>query len=132
VQKVEYIPNQLFLQAASPLGFCFQFSLEAASAAAASATAAAAAAAATTAAAAAASPGGQKRLGQPVIAFCLFLLPCFTTATYTTTVPPSVVVCFFTPSRLPLLGFFFFLLSFFSFQVSFLCMYLGLGFMTDF
>ena len=55
----------------------------------------AAAAAATAAGAAAAAPSVQKWIGQSVIAFCLFLLPCFTTATYTTTEPPSVVVFFF-------------------------------------
>ena len=116
MQKVEYIPNQLFLPATSPLGFCFQFSLEAAFAAAVAASAAAAA------------PSGQKRLGQPVIAFCLFLLPCFTTATYILLL--SLLLLLYVFSLLPgcLSGFSFFL----SFQVSFLCMYLGLGFMTDF
>ena len=56
-----------------------------------------------------------------MIAFCLFfLLSCFTTATYTTTEPPSVVVFF---SLLPcwlsgLLLFFSFVPSYFSLYVS--------------
>ena len=74
--------------------------------------------AAAAAGAAAVAPSVQKWIGQPVIAFCLFLLPCFTTATYTTTKPPSVVVCFFTPSRLLWFFFFSFVPSQFSLYVS--------------
>ena len=81
----------------------------------------AAAAAATAAGAAVAAPSVQKWIGQSVIAFCLFLLPCFTTATYTTTEPPSVVVFFFHSFPVASLVYFFSFLFFRSKLVFFVC-----------